>query len=220
MEWGLLGGLPEGDRRVVLAATRRHRYAQGEVVFHEGDPADTIHFVAEGRLAARRSTESGEVVTLSLIGPGDAFGELAMLAPRSRRTSTVVALEKVVTLTLTFDEFTRLRSSQAAVERLLVDLLADRVRRLSDRLLEALHVPVEDRVVRRLSELCASYVGSRPSGSIVLPLTQSEIGQLAGASRPATNRVLRRLASEGVVVLHRGAVEVRDRAALVRRAAP
>jgi len=219
MEWGLLEALPAEGRRAVLASSRRRSFARGEVVFHEGDPADTVHFVAEGRLAVRRSTATGDTVTFSVLGRGDAFGEMAMLSPQAHRTSTVVALEPAVTLSLGFGDVQRLRSGHPAVERLLIELLADRVARLSDLLLEALHVPADDRVVRRLSELCIRY-GTAPDGApTVIPLTQREIGELAGAARPTTNRVLRQLAVERVVVLHRGSIEVRDPAGLARRAA-
>ncbi|HYN67874.1 MAG TPA: Crp/Fnr family transcriptional regulator [Ornithinibacter sp.] len=219
MDWGLLGGLPEAERRVVLGSARRRRFATGEVVFHEEDLADTVHFVAQGHLAVRRSTPGGSTVIFAVLGPGEAFGEMAMLASHPRRSSTVTALEPAVTLSLGFGDVDRLRAAHPAVERLLVDLLAQRVRRLSDHLLEALHVPADQRVVRRLSALCESYAPTGDARPALVPLTQSEIGELAGAARPTTNRVLRALAKEGVVVLHRGSVEVRDRSALARRAA-
>ena len=79
MQWGVLDGLDEPDRRTVLASSRRRRFARGEVVFHEADLADAVHFVAEGRLAARRATVDGAWVTFAVLGPGDAFGEMAML---------------------------------------------------------------------------------------------------------------------------------------------
>ena len=96
MDWALLGGLPEADRRVVLASTHRRRFGRGEVVFHEADPGDTVHLVAEGRLAAHRSTPAGDTVTFAILGPGDTFGEMALLGgagpshlhggrPRTRR---------------------------------------------------------------------------------------------------------------------------------------
>ncbi len=219
MDWGLLGGLSDVDRRDVLRSTRRRRFAAGEIVFHEGDLADTVHLVAQGHLAVRRSTPDGSSVIFAVLGPGDAFGEMAMLAAHPRRSSTVLALEEAVTLSLGFGELDRLRSAHPAVERQLVEVLAQRVARLSDHLLEALHVPADRRVVRRLSALCESYGPAGATGPAVVPLTQSEIGELAGAARPTTNRVLRELAKDGVVVLHRGSVEVRDRAALARRAA-
>jgi len=217
MEWALLAGLTDADRRVVLASARRRRFARGEVVFHEADPADTVHLVAEGRLAVRRSTSRGDTVTFAILGPGDSFGEVAMLGAEPRRSSTVVALEPAVTLSLGFGEVDRLRSSHPALERHLVGLLALQVKRLSDHLLEALHVPADERIVRRLLEVCDRYDVPAAAGTVVIPLTQDAVGDLAGASRPTTNRVLRRLEADGILALHRGSIEVRDRAALARR---
>ena len=131
-----------------------------------------------------------------------------------------MALEPAVTLSLGFGEVERLRAAHPAVERQLVEMLAQRVMRLSDHLLEALHVPADERIVRRLLEICDRYAAPEGARTVVVPLTQDAIGDLAGASRPTTNRVLRRLAADGVVVLHRGSIEVLDRAALARRAAP
>lgn len=220
MDWALLEGLTDADRRAVLASTHRRRFGRGEVVFHEADPADTVHVVAEGRLAAHRSTPAGDTVTFGLLCPGDTFGEMALLGGQARRTSTVVALEPAVTLSLGFAEVDRLRSAHPAVERQLVQMLAQRVARLSDHLLEALHVPADERIVRRLQEMSDRYALPAGARTVVVPLTQDAIGDLAGASRPTTNRVLRLLEDDGVVVLHRGAIDVVDRAALARRAAP
>ncbi len=219
MDWALLTGLSEPDRRAVLASTRRRRFARGEVVFHEADLADTVHVVAEGRLAVRRSTSAGDTVTFAILGPGDTFGEMALLGLQPRRTSSVVALEPAVTLSLGFAEVQRLRSAHPAVEQQLVEMLAHRVARLSDHLLEALHVPADERIVRRLLEICDRYAALEGARTVVVPLTQDAIGDLAGSSRPTTNRVLRRLEADGILALHRGSIEVRDRPALARRAA-
>src|SRR5690349_9502331 len=86
MEWRLLASLTPAEQRLVLARTHRHRYAKGETLFHEGDLAETIHLIQEGRVVARRSTPQGDVVTYSVMGPGEAFGEMAMLADDHRRS--------------------------------------------------------------------------------------------------------------------------------------
>jgi CRP-like cAMP-binding protein len=87
------------------------------------------------------------------------------------------------------------------------------VKRLSDHLLEALFLPTDRRVVRRLLDLCEQY-GPGPDRPVVIPLTQTDIAELAGATRPSTNRVLRALETEGLLRLRRGQVEVVDRAGL------
>jgi CRP/FNR family transcriptional regulator, cyclic AMP receptor protein len=216
VEWQLLGDLSEEERRRVLAGMRRRTYARGEVLFHEDDPADTLHFIAEGRVMARRTSPSGDSVAFLVLGPGRALGEVAAASGHRLRSSTVVALEPTTTLSVHFAEFERLCAEHPGVQRLLAKLLAARVRRLSDQLVEALFLPSDQRILHRLADLCTQYAdGSRAAVSI--PLSQTDIAELAGASRPTTNRVLRRLEAQGLVRLYRGRLEVTDPAALHER---
>ena len=218
MEWPLLAPLPPGVRQKVLEAARPRRYARGEVLFHEGDPGDTLHLIRTGRLAVRVSTDAGDSATLRILRPGDAFGELALVAPsgRHRRTATVTALERAETLALPRPAFVALCERFPEVERLLLALMAERVDQLSQRLLEALYVGVERRVFRRLVELVDIYADG--SATPAIPLTQDDLAGLAGATRPTVNQVLQRLAAQGVVTLQRGSIAVNDVAVLRRRA--
>ena len=214
MEWRLLASLTPSDQRLVLARTHRHRYVKGETLFHEGDLAETIHLIQEGRVVSRRTTPQGDVVTYAVLGPGEAFGEMAMLADDHRRTSTIVAVEPVVTLTLRFDEFRQLCDQYPGVQALLVRILAQRVDRLSTHLIDALYLPADGRVLRTLVDLCSQYAESARSVPVTLPLTQVDVAELSGASRPTTNRFLRRLEQDGLVHLSRGHVTVVDVSAL------
>ena len=213
MEWQLLRDLTEGERRQVLATARRRQFKRGEILFHEGDPADTVHFIAEGRVMARRTSPMGDSVAFRVIGPGRALGDVAVVSSARRRSSTVSALEPTTTLSLTFAEFAQLCEEHPGIQTHLATLLAARVKRLSDHLLEALFLPTDRRVVRRLLDLCDQY-GDGNDPRVVIPLTQTDIAELAGATRPSTNRVLRALETEGLVRLRRGQVEVVDRAGL------
>jgi CRP-like cAMP-binding protein len=152
------------------------------------------------------STPAGAEATLTLVGPGEIFGELALVRPERRRTATVIALDHVETLVITRMEFDTIRSSYPTVNRLLIDLLADRVDRLTRHLVEALYVGVEQRVIRRLLDAAQLFGGGRP-GTIV-PLTQEDLAGLAGAARPTVNQVLRGLQADGAVLLARGRIQV------------
>lgn len=213
MEWQLLRDLSDQERRQVLATARRRQFARGEVLFHEGDPADTVHFIAEGRVMARRTSPMGDSVAFRVIGPGRALGDVAVGSSDRRRSSTVTALEPTTTLSLSFAEFKRLCAEHPGIQAQLATLLAARVKRLSDHLLEALFLPTDRRIVRRLLDLCDQY-GAPAEHRVVIPLTQTEIAELAGATRPSANRILRRLESRGLVRLGRGQVEVLDRSGL------
>ena len=88
---------------------------------------------------------------------------------------------------------------------------AAEVRRLSQRLAEALYDNADKRVIRRLLDLDDIYNG-------VIPLTQDDLATMAGTTRPTANRVLQGLVGAGLVALSRGRFQVLDRAELVHRA--
>jgi CRP/FNR family transcriptional regulator, cyclic AMP receptor protein len=207
MEWPMLAILPTDVRAAVVAAARRCHFAKHEVVFHEGDIGDAVHLIREGRFAVSVNNESGEATTLRVLGPGDAFGELALVHPRrSFRSATVTALEAAETVSISGRSFTSLRSRYAEMDRFLVHLLAEQVEELSERLLEVLFLGVERRVYRRLIELAEMYgSGSRETH---IPLTQDTLAGMAGTTRPTANQILRRLADEGTVTLRRGGITI------------
>src|SRR5688572_8670770 len=80
-QWGecMFAGLPPADSAILQAALRRRTYRRGEVVFHRGDPGDTLHIVRRGRLKIVAPTDSGEEAVLTILGPGDLFGEITLL---------------------------------------------------------------------------------------------------------------------------------------------
>ncbi|MGD9694508.1 MAG: Crp/Fnr family transcriptional regulator [Thermoleophilia bacterium] len=216
MEWALLAGVPAEDVTRVLSIARRRTFRRGEVVFHMGDPADTLHLIAEGRFAVRVQTPLSDSVVLTILGPGEIFGELALLDPGGRRSATVEALEAGETRSIHAPDFARLRAEHPSVSEVLIAILAGEVRRLTDHLLEALHVPADRRVLRRLADLADAY---DPTGDeAVVPLRQEDLAGLAGTSRPTVNRVLREEEERGLVRLARGRIAVLDREGLRRRA--
>ena len=214
MEWRLLAGVPGEDVRAVLALARRATYRRGEVVFHHHDPADAVHLIAKGRFDIRITTPHGDVVALAIRGPGETFGELALVTG-TERSATVTALEPGETLVLRGSELRRLAREQASVDDALVRMLAEHVALLSERLVEAYTVDAETRVARRVLELARVYGGSPP---IVIPLIQEELAALAGASRATVNRVLREAEGRGLVQVGRGRTTLLDPVGLARLA--
>ncbi|MDO8184870.1 Crp/Fnr family transcriptional regulator [Conexibacter sp. JD483] len=221
-DFALLAGAAPEEVQELLSHGRRRTFSAGEVVFHAGDPADCVHFVRGGRFAVRITTEFGDVATLNVVGPGDAFGELALLTPDAPRSATVAALERGETLSVHEIDFRRLRASRPQTDALLTQMLAARVRRLSEQLVDALYLPAETRVRRRLLDVARAYAGADGADGLAdgaqVPLTQEELASLAGTSRATVNKVLREEQEQGTIELGRGRTTVRDAAALERRA--
>ena len=104
----LFRGLPEAELRQLVAVARRRRFARGQVVFHRGDPADSLHLVLKGHFSARVVTQRTDSVMVAIHGPGEAFGELALVDPVPRST-TVTAVEAGETLAIGREDFERMR---------------------------------------------------------------------------------------------------------------
>jgi CRP-like cAMP-binding protein len=157
----------------------------------------------------------GDTVLLDVVGPGGSFGELALLLPDARRSATVSALERGETRSVYRDDFSELQRRHAGVKDVLLRLLAEQLRRASERLVEAHYVDAETRVRRRVAELCETYAGG--DGPPVVPLTQEDLAAMGGTSRATVNRVLRDEERRGTVALSRGRVTVLEPAELARR---
>jgi CRP-like cAMP-binding protein len=219
MEWGLLSSLPDDDRQQILAAARRRSFARGEVLVHEGDPADSLHLIESGRVAVRVSTPTGERATLNILSPGDYFGELSLVrrVGDRHRSATVVALEPTDTLVVSVTTFEELCRQRPEFDQLLIAALARRVEQLSGRLLDALYVGLDRRLYRCLLDLARVY-GAEDGSDATIPLTQEHLADLVGGTRPTVNQILQKLSAQSIVEVQRGRVVIRDSAALRRKA--
>jgi len=217
MAGDLLGGLTVEQRRLVESRMTRRTFAKGQTLFLEGDAGDSVYLLQRGRVAVQTSTPQGDVVTLTVLGAGESFGEQALIGSDARRTATVVALEACEARVLYRSDFDELRTQYPAVDRFLVELLAAHVRRLSGQVVEALYVPVEQRVIRRTLDLAELYAPSRSaaaSGVVEIALRQEDLATMAGTTRQTANKVLKQLEAAGIVSLERGRLVVHDRARL------
>ena len=213
MAEGLFSRLDDDARRAVWAHMRRRRFARGEVIFHEGDPADALHLIVKGRVSIRTSTPRGDQAILRVLGPDEVVGEFALISP-GPRAATVTALEPTETMMLDRESFAELRKQRPSVDDFLLIASVAEVRRLSAALLEALYLPVEQRVLRRVLELGELY---RDGGTICVPLSQDEIAQLAGVTRQTVNKVLAKAQQDGALRVERGRVEITDLDEIRRR---
>lgn len=212
----LLQGLPPDEHRKLVERAKIRSYGVGEAVYQEGDPADSFHFVLDGRLAVSVTSADGRELTAAIIERDEVFGELALVVTEGIRHTTVRALEPAETMVIYRRDFDHLRQRHRAFSDLLVDMLTVRVIRQAVQLEEALYLPVQTRILRRLVELARTYGGGHEPA--VIPLTQEDIAGLAGTARATVNRILRAERSRGTVSLEKRRITVLDMESLVQRA--
>jgi CRP/FNR family cyclic AMP-dependent transcriptional regulator len=182
-------------------------FPKGVRVFHEGDQSDACYIVRSGDLRVTREHPDGRAIALATLGPGDIFGELAMLDGEARSAS-VEALSDCELLALPASDVRALLASNAEITVKLVIALTRRVRDSNERISRQSFQTVPSRVAGVLSQLIAEEGASEGRDGITIRMTQADLAQLAGTSRESVSRFLAVLDRAGVVRVGRGRVTV------------
>ena len=213
----LFSGLGPEPLQAIAQTLRRRRFRRGEVLFHEGDPGDSLFIVASGAVKVVVPSEEGGEAILATLQRGDFLGELALLdgAPRS---ASAIALEATETLALPRDRFNALVASEPVIRDALLSSLAGELRRLTAHVAELHFLDLTGRLAARLARLAEEHGMREADGSIRLdaPLTQSDLAAMIGATRQSVNKLLGEFVEEGLLRLDRDAIVIPDLEALVR----
>jgi CRP/FNR family cyclic AMP-dependent transcriptional regulator len=180
-------------------------------------PAEALNLVVSGRFAACILTPFGHSAMVSIHGPGDAFGEVALLPPGSRRSATIYALEAGETFSVLRDDFFAFADRNPGVKDVLLALLAEHIRRSNERIAIAHYLDAGTRVRWALVQSADFY---RSATETVIPLIQEQLAQFAGTARTTVNRVLREEEDRGTVTLERRRVRVLDAEEIGRHVRP
>jgi CRP/FNR family cyclic AMP-dependent transcriptional regulator len=204
----LFHGLEAEVVEELLGRARKRRFERGEVVFHTGDPGDSVQVIARGHFALRLITPRGDVCMTRIFGPGDMFGRVALGTIEAVREATVISLDDSETFELFRRQLDELRAAHPSVNDALIALAGLELRTVSVRLLEALYLDADRRVRRRLLELGEHYRDG--SATAAIPLTQEDIAALAGTSRATVSRVLAEEERRGTIAKRRRSIELLD----------
>lgn len=179
-------------------------------VFHEGDHSDACYIVRSGSFRVTREHSDGRAITLATLGPGEVFGELAMLDGEARSAS-VEALADGELLALPAGEVRSLLARHPEITVKLIAALVRRLRVANERISRQSFQTVPSRVAGVLLQLVAeegSLGTENDGGHVTIRMNQSDLAQLAGTSRESVSRFLADLERAGVVQPGRGRVTV------------
>jgi CRP-like cAMP-binding protein len=212
----LFVGAEAEDLEEVIHHLRRRRFRRGEVIFHEGDPADALHVVASGSVKIVLSSDEGEEAIIATLHPGDFFGELSLL-DGSPRSATAAAIEAAETLSLPRETFLEEISRNANLRDCLLRSLAGELRRLTGHVEELHFLDLSGRLASRLVHLAHDAVPAphrtedgRIEATLEWPFTQSDLAAMIGATRQSVNRLLVDLVDRGLVRIERETLVIPD----------
>lgn len=209
----VFSALAVDDLERVARVAMQRRFEAGEVVFKEGDEGSTCYIVRSGRARAIREHPDGRSITLAHFGPGDIFGEMAML-DGERRSATVETTDATEAIAILSTDMHRLLREYPDISVKLIAALGQRLRETNERLARQSFQTVQSRVAAALSQLVTA--ARRGDGDVVVTTTQAELAQLAGSSRESASRFLAVLERAGIITQGRGRLTVHDQEALER----
>ena len=215
-ELPLFSTLSDEELGGVAVAADRVRLESGEIVFWEGDSSNTCYVIRSGHAAAVREHPAGRSITLARFGPGDLFGELAML-DNERRSATVQTVDDVEAIAIRGEDMRRLLRQHPEIALKMVIALGQRLRQTNERLAGQSFQTVQSRVATALAHLVVSeHDQGTTNGDIVIKATQAELARLAGSSRESASRFLAVLERAGIITQGRGRLIIHDPGALER----
>src|ERR671915_1197010 len=171
-------------------------------VFHEGDHSDACYIVRSGELRVTREHSDGRAIALATLGPGDIFGELAML-DGGARSASVETLSDSELLALPASDVRRAISEHGDIAAKLIIAITRRLRETNERVARQSFQTVPSRVAGVLSQLIAEEAIPEHREGATIRMTQADLAQLAGTSRESVSRFLATLDRAGVVKVGR-----------------
>ena len=215
---GLFQGVDPEDAEALAEQFEIFEAPRGTILFHEGEPGDSLYIVLGGKVKLGRRSSDGRENLVAIMGPADQFGELSIFDPGPRTaTATVVTDARLARLPKPALQKWVQERPQIAMQ--LLRVVARRLRRTNTMLADLIFVDVPGRVAKQLLQLAQRF-GTVDGCQLRVThdLTQEELAQLVGASRETVNKALADFAQRGWLRLEGKSVVILDRERLSRRA--
>jgi CRP-like cAMP-binding protein len=200
----LLAALEHDDAQALLQEAQIRRFRIGQTIFRRGDPGDGLYGVLAGRVAVSVESEAGKERIINTFGPGEFFGEIALLDGKGR-TATAVARAPSELLFLARRAFLPFIEMRPKIAIRMIALLCERLRRTTDLVEDSTFLSVATRLAKQLLALSKRAQGTAEPVDMV-QVSQAELAQMIGVSREAVSKQLSLWRSAKVISLARGKI--------------
>lgn len=183
-------------------------FDQGAVLFREDEPGDTMFVIQQGQVRITKAGRDGPK-TLAVLGPGEFFGEMAILNSKPR-TATAEALTPLKVLVIDAKTFSQMVVSNAEIAVRLITKLARRLDSANALIDVLMHRDPKARVILGLSRQAEMIGEAQEDGSVFVPIDRTELAGEIGLTEEETDEVMRRLTRLKIVETTQTGVLVND----------
>ena len=203
----LFSGLGDSELALLEQHATIRTYPKNTIVINEGDDANALFVVLSGQVKVFLSNAEGKEIIINMQGPGEYFGELALLDSR-QRSASVMTTEKAKLAFLSKADFQRVLAEHSEIALNLIRALTGRVRILSENVKNLALLDVYGRVAKTLLGMAKSQ-----DGQLIVEqrLTQQEIANRVGASREMVARIMKDLVQGGYITVTRNQIVINEK---------
>ncbi len=210
----LLHHLDDSEWQSLLAFAHLRRCTPREILFQKGDAGNALLAILRGRIKISTLSEEGKEVVLNILGPGELFGEIALIDGKER-TADAVVMEPSELLVIDAADFMPFLKQRPELCVRLLAVLCGRIRWVSDLYEDVVFLNLPARLAKHLLRLAEHFGHQVPDGTrISLKLSQQDLGNLMGTTRESINKVMGVWQSEGLLTMERGVITIRQPGAL------
>ena len=202
----LFASFSEEPLRMLTTVVTRRSVTRSTIIMAAGDPTDSLYIVLSGRLKVMMSDEDGKEVILSILGPGEFFGEMGLIddAPRS---ASVVAIEACELLAINRRDFKKCLADNFEMAMAVMRGLVRRLREADRKIGSLALLDVYGRVARLLLDMSETVDGQK---MVTKRLPKQDIAKMIGASREMVSRVMKDLQMGGYIEMRGSTIVLRD----------
>lgn len=197
IEW--LSRMEDDELAELERGASLRRFARGELIFAPTLRPQSVYLLQAGLARIYRLSEGGGETSFGYVAPGEVFGELPALGAYPRE-SFAEAVRASAVWKIPRENFQQVLAARSALAFQVSLQIGDRLKKIESRVEDLVFRNVRTRVARMLGELAADF-GQTENGHRVIdiPITQSELATLVGATRQTVNQTLRELSAEGLI---------------------
>ena len=199
-KFALFAELDDRELASIASVAKTRRYAKDDVIFHADESGDVFCVIREGQVKVTMISPEGKEIILSMLGPGDFFGEMALLDDEPR-SATVVATEPLEVITIWRTDFLQILQENFGITRKVLAELSGRLRSASNRIESLATMDVYGRLARFFLDLAKENGKPLDNGYVAVTRpTHQAIANTIGTSRETVSRLIHDLMKQNLLL--------------------
>ena len=196
----LFAELDDRELAAIAAVAKSRRYAKDDVIFHADESGDIFCLIKEGQVKVTMISPEGKEIILSLLGPGDFFGEMALL-DNEPRSATIIATEPLEIVTIWRSDFLHILSENFDITQKVLAELSRRLRSASNRIESLATMDVYGRLARFFLDAARDRGKVLDNGYVAVTRpTHQSIANMIGTSRETVSRLIHDLMKQNLLL--------------------